>query len=186
MLLKLLNLDFLCICFIADFHSHGWSSSSDWGMHLLRPVWTAWPAVSCQFVLWFFFFSQLGHVEDFPAHTHRTHGIFIFFSPSCGLQYIQYTTVQSWCFVCAQPTHSLQPFNVTSLTTSDLLLYLNYDALVQRMRWLTGGCNTLKFSVPNWFFLSQYLSLNPVMLLRLEDLEASKALSCQNALLIKI
>lgn len=156
MLLKLLNLDFLCICFMADFHdfhSRGWSPSSDWGIYSLSPVWMAWPAVRCQFVLW------CGLVFFFPSWgTWRTSQLIL--AELLGSLFFQSFMPFTIHTVCPSPElmhvaalrvldHSLQPFDVTSLTTSDLLLYLNYDALVQRMRWLTGGCSTLKFSAPN-------------------------------------
>jgi len=53
-LLKLLNLGFLCVCFVADFHSfrrRGCSSASDRGIYSSSPVWMPWPAVRSLFVL---------------------------------------------------------------------------------------------------------------------------------------
>lgn len=133
MLLTLLNLDFLRICFIANFQSRGWSSSSDWGICSLSPglpglqygvrscfdvfssSWGTWRTVQLTFTN----LTESLFLQSFLWFTICTA------HPSPKLMHI--------AALCA-PNHSPQPFDVTSLTASDLLLYLNYNALVQRMR----------------------------------------------------
>lgn len=132
-LLTLLNLDFLRVCFIANFHSRGWSSSSDWGIcslslglpglqycvrscfDVFSPSWGTWRTLQLMFTE----LTGSLFLQSFLWFTILTA------RPSPKLVYVAALCVLS---------HSLQPFDVTSLTASDLLLYLNYDALVQRMR----------------------------------------------------
>lgn len=142
----------VCVClFHSWLYSRGWSFSCDWGVYLLlQPGFPALPkGVSL----------SLGGFSP-RWGSWRTSQLV------CIWKYIKYVPVQSWCMSAAPCvlSRSLQPFDMASLATSDLLLYLNYGALIQRMRWLTGGCSALKFSVPSEFFLSRYLSLNHIML----------------------
>lgn len=97
----------------------------------------------CWFVLRFCFFP-VEHVEDIPAHAVRIDVIFQSFvqfpigsvQPSPKLM-----CVVALCVL----NHCLQFCDVTPLSAPDLLLYLNYGALVQRVRGLTCECTHTKW-----------------------------------------
>lgn len=118
--------------------THGWSPSSGWGIYSVSPVRIAWPLVSVS--LCFAIFFPVGHVEDISAHTDRTDGIFF-------RSFVRFPIgsvhpgpkLMRVAALCAL-NRCLQFCDVTPLSASDLLLYLNYITLVQRMRGLTGGC----------------------------------------------
>lgn len=123
--------------------TRGWSSSSGWGIYSVSPVRTAWPLVSVSLCFDFFFFPQWNMWRT--SQLILTEPVIFFQSfvqfpigsvhPSPKLMCVAALCALNRC---------LQFCDVTTLSASDLLLYLNYGPLVQRMRGLTGGCTHTK------------------------------------------
>lgn len=79
-------------------------------------------------------------MEDISAHTDRTDGIFFWSFVRFPIGSVHPSPkLMSIGGLCAL-SHCLQFCDVTRLSASDLLLYLNYITVVQRMRGLMGGC----------------------------------------------
>lgn len=123
----------------------GWSSSSSWGIYSVSPVRIAWPLASVSLCFdYFFFFVLMEHVEDMPVHTDRTNVIFFQSFVQFPIGSVHPSPKLMCVAALCAVNHCLQFCDVTALSASDLLLYLNYRTLVQRMRGLTGGCTHTK------------------------------------------
>lgn len=125
-LLKLLNLVFLCICFVADVHSCGWSSSPT--ETFIRYLRSALPGLqevaSLCFDVLFFFFSWLGQVEDFPAHTELIGSLFFQSFTPFTIHTVRPSPKLMHVVALCVLNHSLQPLDVTTYFRSIALFEL--------------------------------------------------------------
>lgn len=149
MLLKLLNLDVLCTCFVADFHSCGWSSSSNWGIYSLSPGWIAWLQ------------SDVSYAFDVLFPPWRTSQLIL--TQLWGSLFFQSFMQLAIHEVLPSPKlMHLAALCALSLLTWELELLLIYCCAwitVQRKRWLTGGGSTELLDT-KLIFPSQYISCN--------------------------